>query len=225
MSRLGRLLATLREFYGPLPEPPHDPFTLVVWDVLSVHSTPHKRDAALAALRRARALTPDAMTRVPAKTLTDGVALAGPYLDQRLRALQTASDVFRRSPSLPAAIKGPIVSAARALKPLPQMTEGGAHRMLLFAGEHAVMPVDASVSRVGRRLGYGAARPSAAGTARSVRAALTKELPHDRRTYQMAATYLDHHGSATCTESDPHCHVCPLNGDCAEGLRRLARSH
>ena len=39
-------------------EPPRDPFTLFVWEVLSGHSTPRKRDAALASLKRARALTP-----------------------------------------------------------------------------------------------------------------------------------------------------------------------
>src|SRR5439155_23018979 len=108
------------------------------------------------------------------------------------------------------------------LKPLPQMTEGGAQRMLLFAGNHAVMPIDARTSRVGRRLGYGAASSGFAATARSVRIAITTELPRDVSAYQMAATYLEHHGSVTCTESDPHCHVCPLNHECPEGRRRLA---
>ena len=49
MSRLERLArARCRRFYGALPPPPRDPFTLFVWEVLSVHSTPRKRDAALA---------------------------------------------------------------------------------------------------------------------------------------------------------------------------------
>src|SRR5437763_6726499 len=102
MSRLETILARLQKFYGALPSPPRDPFTLFVWEVLSVHSTPRKRDAALAALRRIPALTPNAMWRAPQKKLEEAVAKAGPYLEQRLRALRTGIDRFRRTPNLPA---------------------------------------------------------------------------------------------------------------------------
>ena len=221
-TRLESLLSTLHEFYGPLPAPPRDPFTLFVWEVLSVHSTSHKRDAALAALKRARALTPDAMSRVPQKSLTEGVLLAGPYQDQRLRALKLGTDIFRRTPTLPATIKGPLVAARRVLKGLPQMGEGGAYRMLLFAGDHPILPVDGRISRVAHRLGYGFADGTTARFVRSVREALAKELPSDVDTYRRASVYLDHHGAATCIETDPHCHVCPLSENCPEGQKRLA---
>src|SRR6266568_1691674 len=102
VSRLDDLITALQNFYGALPTPPRDPFTLFVWEVLSVHSTPRKRDAALAALKRIRALTPDAMWRAPQKKLGDSVALTGPYLENRLRALRIGVDLFRRSPTLPA---------------------------------------------------------------------------------------------------------------------------
>ena len=38
MSRAEDLLVRLQQFYGALPMPPRDPFTLFVWEVLSVHS-------------------------------------------------------------------------------------------------------------------------------------------------------------------------------------------
>ena len=82
------------------------------------------------------------MWRAPQKKLEDSVALAGPYAEQRLRALRTGVDRFRRRPDLPDVIRGPLVGARRALKGLPQMGEGGAHRMLLFAADHPVLPVD-----------------------------------------------------------------------------------
>src|SRR5450759_1088637 len=126
VSRFDRLLDALQRFYGALPQPPRDPFTLFVWEVLSVHSTPRKRDAALTALKRIRALTPDAMWRAPQKKLEQSVALAGPYLEQRLRALRTGVDLFRRSPRITAVIKGPAPAALKALKPFPQMGDGGA---------------------------------------------------------------------------------------------------
>lgn len=205
MSRLERLIGELKSFYGRLPTPPGDPFRLFVWEVLSVHSTP------------------DAMWRVAQKKLEECVALAGPYLEQRVRALRTGVDVFRRSPALPAVIRGPLPAARRALNGLPQMGEGGAYRMLLFAAGHPVFPVDARVSRVARRLGYGEGQSGFAKTARTIRSAVSSELPAAADAYRRAFVYLNHHGAGTCTEVDPHCSVCPLLRDCPEGQRR-ARS-
>jgi endonuclease-3 len=224
VSRLDRLLEALQKFYGALPRPPRDPFTLFVWEVLSMHSTPQKRDAALGALKRIPALTPDAMWRAPKKKLEDSVKLAGPYNEQRLNALRTGVDMFRRAPKLPAIIRGPITAARRALKGLPQMGEGGAYRMLLFAADQPVLPVDARVSRVARRLGYGEAHKDFTKTARSVRDAVAKELPADIDAYRRAFLYLSHHGTATCTEADPHCGVCPLLKDCPEGQQRTRQA-
>jgi endonuclease-3 len=216
------MLDALRKFYGTLPTPPRDPFTLVVWEVLSVHSTPRKRDAALTALKRMRALTPDAMWRAPQKKLEESVALAGPYGENRLRALRTGVDLFRRSPRLPAVIRGPLAAARRALKPLPQLGETGAHRMLLFAADHPILPVAGRVRGGGPRLGYGDASDDFRKQARSVQEALTRELPPSVDAFRRAFSYLSHHGAATCTERDPHCAVCPLLKDCPEGKKRIA---
>jgi endonuclease-3 len=221
--RLERLVDMLREFYGLLPRPPSDAFTLFVWEVLSVHSTPRKRDAALAALKRNRALTPDAMWKIAQKKLEESVRLAGPYLEQRIRGLKTGVEIFRRNPRLTAAIKGPLPAALKTLKGMPQMGEGGAYRMLLFAGGHRVLPVDAKVSRVATRLGYGEKDKNFAKTARSIRHAVSADVADSLDAYQRTYTYLDHHGAATCTETDPHCSVCPLLEDCPFGRSRDRR--
>src|SRR5438445_1931729 len=110
MTKLEKTLAALQSFYGALPPLPRDPFTLFVWEVLSVHSTPRQRDAALAALKRIPALTPDSMWRAPQKKLEQSVKLAGPYTESRLTALRSGVDVFRRSPNLPAVIRGPLLA-------------------------------------------------------------------------------------------------------------------
>ena len=211
VSRLENLLDLLEMFYGALPAPPRDPFILFVWEVLSVRSTPRKRDAALAALKRIRALTPDAMWRAAHAKLEASVALAGPYAEQRLRALRTGVDLFRRSPDLPAVIKGPLPAARRALKPLPQLGEAGAHRMLLFAADHPILPVDALVGRVGLRLGYGEPSDDFRKAARTVQNALTRELPPAVDAFRRAFEYLSHHGGALLSEDA-----------CRELLRRHA---
>jgi endonuclease III len=220
VSRLEQLIDRLKAFYGTLPTPPSDPFQLFVWEMLSVHAAPHKRDAAMAALKRNRALTPDAMWKAAQKKLEDSVRLAGPYLEQRLATLRTGVDIFRRSPHLPRMIRGPLPAARRALKDLPRMGEGNAYRMLLFAGDHGVLPVDSRVSRVACRLGYGEKQSTFSRTARSVREAVAAELPASLAAYRRIYIYFDHHGGATCTEADPHCPVCPLLKDCAEGQVR-----
>jgi len=220
LSRLDSIVAALQQFYGRLPPPPRDPFTLFVWEVLSVHSTPQKRDAGLAALKRIPALTPDSMWRAPQKKLQESVALAGPYVENRLRALRTGVDLFRRTRSMTATVRGPLQAARRALKGLPQMGEGGAYRMLLFAADHPILPVDARVARTAARLGYGETHKEFAKTAKSVREALAPELGGSLERCRAAFLYLSHHGRATCTEGDPHCGVCPLLAGCPEGQRR-----
>jgi endonuclease III len=221
VSRLETLLNALQKFYGLLPSPPHDPFTLFVWEVLSVHSTPLKRDAAMAALKRIPALTPDAMWRAPQKKLEQSVTLAGPYAENRLRALRSGVELFRRSPELPATIRGPLAPARRALKPFPQLGETGAHRMLLFAADQVILPVDSRINRVGQRLGYGDGAGDFKKQSRSVQAALTRELTASADVYRHAFLYLSHHGGATCTEADPHCAICPLLKECQEGQKRI----
>jgi endonuclease-3 len=221
VSRLQTLLNALQKFYGLLPSPPHDPFTLFVWEVLSVHSTPRKRDAAMAALKRIPALTPDAMWRAPQKKLEQSITLAGPYQENRLRALRSGVELFRRTPELPATIRGPLAPARRALKPFPQLGETGAHRMLLFAADQVILPVDSRINRVGQRLGYGEAAGDFKKQSRSVQSALTRELIASADAYRRAFLYLSHHGGATCTEADPHCAICPLLKECAEGQRRI----
>ena len=221
MTRLESLLRSLETFYGVLTPPPRDPFTLFVWEVMSVHSTPRKRDAALAALKRIPAMTPDSMWRAPQKKLEESARLAGPYTDNRLQALRAGCELFRRAPNLPAIIRGPLPAARRALKPFPQLGETGAHRMLLFAADQPILPVDARVSRVGRRLGYGESAADFKKQARSVQEAMAKELPASADAYRRAFLYLSHHGGATCTEREPHCQVCPLLRDCPDGQGRL----
>jgi endonuclease-3 len=164
------------------------------------------------------------MWRAPQRKLQESVALAGPYAEQRLRALRTGVELFRRTPDLPAIVQGPLAGARRALKRLPQLGETGAHRMLLFAAEHPVLPVDARVSRVARRLGYGEPHDEFRRQARSVQQALVRELSASVDIYRRTFLYLSHHGAGACGEADPHCSVCPLRTDCPYGQVRLQSS-
>jgi endonuclease III len=202
--RVPRLLERLERFYGPLPQPPSDPFALYVWEVMSLHTTSPRRDAAMNALRRIPALTPDAIGRVSRAKLEAAVALAGPYREERIRALLTGVDVFRRNRDLPERLRAELELARDALKLLPHLTSVSGQWMLLLAGGHPRLPEDPDIVRVLLRLGTDIA------TAEDELGAVVSAL-------QRGGMYLAHHGRATCVEADPHCHICPLRPECPHG--------
>lgn len=213
-SRIDRLVEKLKKFYGKLPAPPPDPFTLFVWEILSNHSSDKKRAAAMSALKKSGALTIEGMWNCPPRKIEEGVALAGPYAAQRVQALKKGVEAFRRSPDLRAAISGPVPGALRALKGIPLMGEGGGYRMLLFPGGQPVLPVDARVARIATRLGYGEKSANFAKTAKSIRLSVAREMPESAVAYRDLYLYFEHHGGKTCTESAPKCDECPLSEEC-----------
>jgi endonuclease III len=213
----------LRAFYGPQPLPPREPFALYVWEVMNFHAAPMKREAALAALKRIPALTPDSVFKTPLPKLEAAAGLAGPYLDERVRALRAGADVFRRRPDLAKVIAGPVLGARRALRALPQLSAAGAARMLLYAGDAAIVPVDPVTARVAVRLGLCDADADAKREVRRVRRALDEVVPRDLDARRRVVQLLEHHGQSTCAEFDPHCGVCPLAATCVFAADRAAR--
>jgi len=207
------LVAPLERFYGPLPTPPTDLFRYYVWEALSTQTTPARRDAAYAALHRVPALTPDSIFRAPRGKLTEAVACAGPYASQRLHALLAGAEHFRRRPRLGELARGALWPARRALAALPRVGDAGVHRLLLFGGDHRIMPVDRDIVRLCVRLGIDSGTLHPTGAARRVRRAVERALPDDVVAFKRTALYLRHHAAQTCTH-EPHCHVCPIATHC-----------
>jgi endonuclease III len=191
----------LERFYGPLPAPPEDPFALYVWEVLGVRTTPARRDAAMAAVRRIPALTPDSMAKAARAKLEKAVGLAGPHREERLRALVSGVDVFKRNRDLPKQLRSDPDAARDAVALLPHLTAVSSQWMLLFGGRHPRLPDDPNVHRVLARLRIDAD-------------AVAAELGGVLTAMQRAALYFAHHGRATCTEADPLCNICPLRSKC-----------
>jgi endonuclease III len=206
------LMDRLERFYGPLPLPPEDPFALYVWEVLGVRTTSGRRDAAMGALRRIPALTPDSMGKVSRATLEKVVALAGPYREERLRALASGVDVFKRNRDLPKTLRGDIGAARIALALLPHLTPMSGQWLLLFAGRHPLFPDDPHVRRVLTRLETDVD-------------AVTDQLGGVLTAMQRATLYFSHHGRATCADADPLCHICPLRSECPFPRLRSGQSN
>lgn len=209
-------------FYGPIAPPPADPFGCYVWEVLGTRTTAGRRDAAMAALRRIPALTPDSIRKVPRGKLEAVVRQAGPLADQRIAALDAGADVFRRQQRFAERLRGPLREAWVAARDLPHLGHAGALRLLMFGGTSGVVPVDADIARVVTRIGLVAPRPSIRRLTRDLRRALGAALPADPAERKRAVLYLHHHGEHTCTEALPHCQVCPIRDACAFGRQVAA---
>ncbi len=219
---LADLIPLLVKFYGPLPHPPADAFGVYVWEVLGLKTNAGRRDAAFLALRRVPALTPDSIKKLGRGKLEAIVRLCGPFVDERLTALETGADVFRRQRSMTDRIHGSLRTAWLALRDLPHLGEAGAARLLLFASPHPLIPVDAGLTRLAVRLGLVDDVQNVTRLVRTVRRAIGGELPLDAAGRRQAALYLAHHAQSTCIEINPHCGICPIAESCAFNSRRQA---
>ena len=103
---------------------------------------------------------------------------------------------------------------------MPTLGISGARRMLLFAGNHPIMPVDGKVERVASRIGYASETADSRLRTRKIRKTFAGELHGNLETIRRTILYLSHYGSVTCLEREPHCGGCPLARDCAVNSSR-----
>lgn len=220
LTSLRDLIDRLAGFYGPLRMPPEDPFAFFVWDVLGTKTTSGRRDAAMAALRRIPALTPDAIRKVARGRIEAALRQCGSLVDERIAALDAGAEVFQRQPRLPARLHGPLREAWLAARDLPHLGHAGALALLLFAGNSRVVPVDEGIARLTARLGLVTPAANRRRLVREARRQLHAAIDPDRVARRRAVQYLQHHAQLTCVDGTPHCGACPLAARCEEGRRR-----
>jgi endonuclease III len=221
---LAPILEELKRFYEPQPEAPRDAFVFYLWYVLGQRTTPARRDAAIAALKRIPALTPDSLWKAPRAKLQAAIAHAGPP-EERLHAVLSGVEVFRHHRDMDRRVRGPILQARRTTRLLPPLGPVGAQWMLLATGDHPILPRHAGVGRIAMRLGV-IPPPCCDPALAPWRAArvIAATLPRDVRFLKPAILYLSHHAAVTCTVAEPHCRVCPLAVDCAHAHAIVAES-
>ena len=213
MASFADLIERLALFYGPLPAPPADPFAYYVWEILGTRTAPGRREAAMAALRRVPALTPDSLRKLPRGRLEAIVRQCGPFADERIAALDVGAAVFTRQPHFARRLRGPLRESLLAARDLPHLGRAGALRLLMFSGTSAVIPLDGGLARVALRLGCGEETANLTRLVRGVRRALHSVMPADAGARRRAVQYLSRHAEHTCLDT-PHCTVCPLSASC-----------
>ena len=199
MSMLA-LMDRLERFYGPLPLPPEDPFAFYVWDVLGVRTTPSRRDAAMSALRRIPALTPDSMGKAARAKLEKAVALAGPHREERLRALSSGIDVFKRNRDLPRNFAATSTRHERRWRCFRTSRRCRASGCCCLPEVMRCFPTIRMCGACSRVFKW------------KLPPRLKSRAMCSRRCSARRCT--SHHGRATCLVADPLCHICPLRSLC-----------
>jgi endonuclease-3 len=221
LGRLERILARLEQFYGPISWPPREAFPHFLWQVLWLQTTAQGRDGSMLALRRIPALTPDSIAKAAPAKVEAALLAAGAHSPDHRRLLTAGTDVFRRKRNLDQVLHGPIVAARRALSWLGPLNPAVSGWMLLFAGDHPVLPLDGRMCRVAWRLGWGEAGEPVRRWQRSTRHALRDTIGSDLALLRRAAYLLAHHGASACDARSPRCGICPLRDDCPGGQRGI----
>jgi endonuclease III len=211
---LSQLVEGLRRFYGPLLQPPAEPFAFRLWQVLNSGATASGRDAAMLALRRLPALTPDALWGTAPGKLEAAAALAGHSgRELRVAGMRDAAALFRRRRTLLEVNRQRFRSALRTLASAG-VSQSDAEWLLLFTSEQPILPLDRTICRVASRLGFGALAGPPSLVARSARRGLRRAAGRDVGALREVCFWFSHHGSATCAEEEPRCSVCPMRDAC-----------
>ena len=210
----------LRQHYGALPEPPQDPFTLILLENVAYLAKDDKRQEALAMLERTVGLDPAAILAAPdakLKAVTAHGILGDTFVD-KLR--ECAAIAVELGGDLDEVVDRPPPAAKKALRRFPGIGEPGAEKILLFSRRQPFLAPESNGLRVLTRLGLVREESSYAKTyvaARELGATLGLSIPDLVTAHRL----LRHHGQTLCRRTQPDCPACPVRESCAFG--RAAR--
>jgi endonuclease III len=223
---LGEAIRVLREVSGPAAKlPTSDPFELILWENVAYLAPPARRQEAFEQLKRTVGTAPSAILAATQQVLERVTArgiLKTTFAAKLRQCARIAVEDFRGD--LGAVIQGPLDGAVRALRRFPGIGEPGAAKILLFAGQHALLAPESNALRVLVRLGLLREEKSYARTYQASRA-LAKTLAAAPGAMQEAHLLLRHHGQTLCKRNTPRCEVCPLAAQCAYAATRRSTAN
>ena len=219
MPDFQKLLARLQEHYGAPELPPaRGAFELVLWENACYLLPDQRRAAVFEGLRSQVGLTPEAILRAPREVLLPLAAMGGMRPETRVFRWQEIARITATQfqGNLEQILEWPYARAKKALKLFPSIGDPGAEKILLFCGVAAGLPLESNGLRVLTRIGYGRAHlKNYSAMYRSVQEDLTAELPGDPQRLARAHLLLRVHGKTICKDSQPQCHECPVEDQCA----------
>ena len=203
--------------YGPQGWwPARDPFEMMVGALLTQRTTWRSAERAIASLRRADALAPHALARVPLTELEARVRPAGTFRVKAVR-LQALARWYLEAGGSDALAKRSTTTLRVELLGLTGIGPETADDILVYAFSRPVFVVDAYARRILSR--YGWARGDE--PYRRLSTAVADALGPESATLGEFHALLVEHGKRHC-RSTPRCTGCPLAARCRTGMRLAA---
>src|SRR5579863_5396928 len=211
LSPSGELLRYYEAMSGALGPmhwwPAQTPFEVIVGAILTQSTAWGNVERAIANLRAARMLTPEAMLGVSLPRLASLVRPSG-YFRQKAKKLKSFVRFLRGeySGSLTRMFQTPTAELREKLLGVHGIGPETADSILLYAGAKEVFVVDAYTKRILSRHGW----VSDKATYEEMRTLVESHLPRDVSRYNEFHALLVNVGKNWCRPRDPRCSECPL---------------
>ena len=218
--RLKDIFDRLVDYFGPLHWwPANSPFEVVVGAVLTQNTAWRNVELAIANLKGAQALSPEALRETATGELEQLIRPAGFFRQKAERLKLFVEHLFRRhGGELSSLLSGPLEKVRGELLSLKGIGPETADSILLYAGGYPSFVVDAYTLRLFIRLevlggteGYEA-----------VRALFMEHLPHEADLFNEYHALIVEECKTFCRKRLPLCSACPLQPVCPFGLRSSA---
>ena len=216
---LEEIYRRLQGHYGPQDWWPGDsPFEVMVGAVLTQAAAWSNVERAIANLKAAGALSPQAIRRLPLEELAALVRPSG-YFNAKARKLKALAEFLGRrfQDDIAAMARQDMEGLRRELLSVYGVGPETADDILLYALDMPAFVVDAYTVRVMSRLGLAPPR----GRYEDYQALFTRRLPRDAALYQEYHALFVRHGKERCRRR-PLCGGCPLLDMCPTGLAQVA---
>ena len=187
-----------------------DPFEVIVGAILTQHTTWANAASAIDSLRRAQAMTPEAIRTAEARDLQAPIRTSGFY-----RAKATTLKAFRgmlwndHADDLSQLLAQPLVDLRAKLLSVRGIGDETADAILVYAAGKPSFVIDAYTRRLLKRLGW----IEGSESYRTIQAAFTRALPTDAEVFAEYHALIIQHGKIHC-RSRPRCDGCPVEGMC-----------
>jgi len=209
-KRLWEIYDRLLGAYGPQGWwPGETPFEVMVGALLTQATAWRNVERAIARLKAAGVLSPQALAALPQQKLEELIRPAG-YFRQKARRLKALVDLILSQGGVEGLLSLPPEELREKLLAVPGIGPETADSILLYAAGHPAFVVDAYTVRILRRLGLLADEAAPYG---KVQELFEKNLPRDAALYGEYHALLVRHAKEHC-RARPRCAGCPLSDLC-----------
>jgi endonuclease-3 related protein len=212
MTGLLTIFHSMENRFGPQQWwPAETPCEVVIGAILTQNTAWTNVEKAIANLRAAAALTPEAIATLALPDLEALIRPAGFFRQKATRLRQVATCLVDHYDSSVAALcAGPLDAARARLLALPGIGPETADSILLYAAHRPSFVVDAYTRRIFTRLGLLHGDESY----ETIRTRFMKELPPDVALFNEYHALIVTLAKVHCRKRQPDCLACPLAATC-----------